>query len=51
MAASMSHFARRRRRMVEPQTATRGVRGEHVLRAMRTVPREAFVPEELAEFA
>jgi protein-L-isoaspartate(D-aspartate) O-methyltransferase len=37
--------------MVEAQIAGRGVRDMRVLQAMRTVPREAFVPEELAEFA
>ena len=37
--------------MVEVQIAARGVRDTRVLQAMRTVPREAFVPEELAEFA
>ena len=37
--------------MVEAQIAARGVRDTRVLQAMRTVPREAFVPEELAEFA
>jgi protein-L-isoaspartate(D-aspartate) O-methyltransferase len=37
--------------MVQAQIAARGVRDMRVLEAMRTVPREAFVPEELAEFA
>jgi protein-L-isoaspartate(D-aspartate) O-methyltransferase len=37
--------------MVETQIAAPGVRNTRVLEAMRTVPREAFVPEELAEFA
>jgi protein-L-isoaspartate(D-aspartate) O-methyltransferase len=37
--------------MVEAQLARRGVRDIAVLQAMRTVPREHFVPEELAEFA
>src|SRR5918994_2224520 len=46
-----SDLARKRRRMVEAQIAARGVRDARVLEAMRTVPREAFVPEELAEFA
>ena len=40
-----------RDRMVEQQIAARGVRDPHVLEAMRTVPREAFLPERLAEFA
>lgn len=37
--------------MVELQIAARGVRDARVLNALRTVPREAFVPERLAEFA
>jgi protein-L-isoaspartate(D-aspartate) O-methyltransferase len=39
-----------RRRLVE-LLSRRGVRTERVLQAMGHVPREAFVPEELAEFA
>jgi protein-L-isoaspartate(D-aspartate) O-methyltransferase len=35
-------------RMVQTQIADRGVRDERVLEAMRTVPREAFVPDHLA---
>src|SRR3954471_2541487 len=38
-------------RMVEGQIAARGIRDERVLSAMREVPREAFVPENLREFA
>jgi protein-L-isoaspartate(D-aspartate) O-methyltransferase len=37
--------------MVERQLVARGIRDARVLAAMRTVPREAFVAEELAEFA
>jgi protein-L-isoaspartate(D-aspartate) O-methyltransferase len=37
--------------MVENQIAARGVRSEAVLGAMRKVPREAFLPERLREFA
>ena len=37
--------------MVEKQIASRGVRDEAVLHAMREVPRERFVPQELGEFA
>jgi protein-L-isoaspartate(D-aspartate) O-methyltransferase len=44
-------FARLRDRMVERQIAARGVRSHLVLDAMRTVPREAFLPENLREFA
>jgi protein-L-isoaspartate(D-aspartate) O-methyltransferase len=40
-----------RERMVRTQIAGRGVRDAAVLEAMRTVPREAFLPPELAEFA
>ena len=39
---------RERDRMVEHQIAARGVRDPRVLDAMRQVPRETFVPEELA---
>lgn len=42
---------RERDRMVEVQIAGRGLRDERVLRAMRTVPRERFVDEQLAPFA
>src|SRR5438094_7213014 len=38
-------------RMVERQIARRGVRDERVLAAMRKVKREAFLPEEVREFA
>jgi len=34
--------------MVERQIAARGIRNPHLLDAMRTVPREAFVPAALA---
>jgi len=37
--------------MVERHVAARGVRSRQVLEAMRTVPREAFLPETLQEFA
>jgi len=37
--------------MVETQVAARGVRNPRVLEAMRQVPREAFVSDELEEFA
>jgi len=41
----------RREQMIESQVAARGVRDAAVLRALREVPREAFLPPELAEFA
>jgi protein-L-isoaspartate(D-aspartate) O-methyltransferase len=37
--------------MVERQIRARGIRDARVLAAMATVPREAFLPESLAEFA
>ncbi|WP_426957014.1 protein-L-isoaspartate(D-aspartate) O-methyltransferase [Muricoccus radiodurans] len=40
-----------RDRMVEEQIARRGVQAPAVLAAMRTVPRESFVPEELRRHA
>jgi protein-L-isoaspartate(D-aspartate) O-methyltransferase len=44
-------LAQTRQLMVERQVARRGVRDSRVLAAMRHVPREAFVPEGLREFA
>jgi len=44
-------YASRRDRMVRLQLARRGIRDPKVTRAMTRVPREKFVPEELAEFA
>lgn len=41
----------KREDMVRYQIAARGVRSEPVLDAMRTVPREEFLPENLREFA
>jgi protein-L-isoaspartate(D-aspartate) O-methyltransferase len=46
----MDERSEERRRMVE-QFVSRGLRNEAVLAAMRTVPREAFIAAELAEFA
>ena len=40
-------FAPARAQMVEHQLAARGIHDARVLEAMRTVPREAFVPERL----
>jgi protein-L-isoaspartate(D-aspartate) O-methyltransferase len=40
-----------REQMVERQVARRGVRNRYVLDAMREVPREAFVPPGMQEFA
>lgn len=47
----MPELVRARERMVDRQVARRGVRDDRVLDAMREVPREAFVPEGLQEFA
>ena len=44
-------LARLRDLMVDHQIAGRGVRSPLVLDAMRTVPREAFLPKKLWEFA
>src|SRR6056297_3218047 len=43
--------AERRRTMVDLQIAGRGVADPAVLEAMVAVPRELFVPEDLADFA
>ena len=47
----MTAFAALRSAMVERQIVSRGVRAPLVLEAMRTVPREAFLPQSLHEFA
>lgn len=47
----MSEGGAQREQMVATQIETRGVRDAGVLAAMREVPREVFVPAELAEFA
>jgi protein-L-isoaspartate(D-aspartate) O-methyltransferase len=44
-------FDQLRSEMVEKAIFARGVRSELVLNAMRSVPREAFLPEQLREFA
>ena len=44
---SAREFAVERERMVKEQIAMRGVTDERVLRAMRKVPREQFVPEQI----
>lgn len=46
-AALARDFASERERMVKGQIAMRGVTDERVLAAMRKVPREEFVPEEM----
>ncbi|MBC8725497.1 protein-L-isoaspartate(D-aspartate) O-methyltransferase [Paraburkholderia sp. 31.1] len=47
----MSDFDEARAWMVERQIVQRGVRDDYVIEAMRRVPREAFVPSDLREFA
>lgn len=44
-------FTEQRFAMVGRQIVARGIKDPAVIRAMETVPREAFVPDELAEFA
>ena len=44
-------FTAQRQAMVETQLTARGILDPAVLAAMRTVPREAFVPPDWAEFA
>ena len=41
----------KRRRMIERHLVSRGIRDPAVLAAMETVPREAFIAAEMAEFA
>jgi protein-L-isoaspartate(D-aspartate) O-methyltransferase len=48
---SKEAFSKLRREMVEKAIIARGVRSELVLSAMRSVPREAFLPHQLREFA
>jgi protein-L-isoaspartate(D-aspartate) O-methyltransferase len=47
----MADLASQRDRMVDRQIAGRGVRDPAVLAAMRSVPRERFLPPDLEEFA
>ncbi len=47
----MVSFSEQREQMVERQIASRGVRDDRVLAAMRAVPREQFVAGRLHEFA
>jgi protein-L-isoaspartate(D-aspartate) O-methyltransferase len=45
-ASTVDDFAAERERMVALQLESRGIRDPETLRAMRTVPRDRFVPEE-----
>ncbi len=47
----MTDISKLREDMVKHQIAARGIRSEAVLGALRKVPREAFLPERLREFA
>ena len=47
----MADTAELRQWMVDRQLKARGIGNGHVLAAMREVPREAFVPDRLREFA
>ena len=47
----MADFGAAREKMVERQIAGRGIRDRRILEAFREVPREAFVPDHLHEFA
>ncbi|MFN3944947.1 MAG: protein-L-isoaspartate(D-aspartate) O-methyltransferase [Allosphingosinicella sp.] len=47
----MPDFAKAREKMVERQIAARGIHDRSLLDAMRSVPREAFVPEHLIDLA
>ena len=47
----MEDLADKRQQMVERQIAYRGIADTRVLDAMRSVPREEFVPEHLREFS
>ncbi|WP_316179791.1 MULTISPECIES: protein-L-isoaspartate(D-aspartate) O-methyltransferase [unclassified Bradyrhizobium] len=49
--AAEAEFRSRRLEMVEHSIAARGVQDELVIEAMRKVPRELFLPEQLREFA
>jgi protein-L-isoaspartate(D-aspartate) O-methyltransferase len=50
-AAKTLNFAKLREEMVENAIVARGVRSSPVLKAMRSVPRELFLPLSLREFA
>lgn len=47
----MPDYLQLRRQMVDHQIEARGVRSQKVLDAMRNVPRELFLPEDIREFA
>ena len=47
----MKNFEKPRDRMIERHLKARGIRDSAVLEAMRSVPREAFLPESMADAA
>ncbi len=47
----MTDYSTLRQQMVENQIEARGVRSENILHAMRKVPRELFIPDNVREFA
>lgn len=47
----MNNFKELRQQMVDYQLEARGIRDQTVLNALNTVPREAFIPTDLVEFA
>ena len=50
-APNVTSFERQRQRMVDTQLVARGIRDEATLAAMRTVPRERFVPAQVVRLA
>lgn len=51
LALNSKHFSDARQEMVQQQIAARGIRSRLVLKTMSKVPREAFLPERLQDFA
>jgi protein-L-isoaspartate(D-aspartate) O-methyltransferase len=49
--AAMTDFARARERMIERQIADRGITDPRILEALRTVPREDFMPAGVRDHA
>lgn len=47
----MDNFEKLRQQMIDRQLAARGIHDQTVLHALGTVPREAFTPTDLVEFA
>ncbi|MCD6251972.1 MAG: protein-L-isoaspartate(D-aspartate) O-methyltransferase [Psychrobacter sp.] len=47
----MNNFKELRQQMINDQLVARGIRDQTVLNALNAVPREAFIPADLVEFA